>query len=146
MYWLRGGGWKEGILYSRKVSSGAKYSYLLYEHFAYKNENYENFNNRIFAWTLTSLHIVKIEYGQLVFCKIFERPSKRLLIIQSYDRNRSYKPGARSSCCAVGHRWAAWVWSCSFGIRNKKNIILWAFWPDVRKLAQTKISHYTVGG
>ena len=44
-----------------------------------------------------TLHKVKTEYGQLVFCQTFERPTQRLLIGRTIktEAKKAHKPGAR---------------------------------------------------
>ena len=73
-------GLEKQILYSGKFSYGADFSHISHVRFACENKTTKIWAIKIFAWTLTSLHMVKIEYGQLVFCQIFERPTQRLLI------------------------------------------------------------------
>ena len=113
-----------------------------------KNKSYEDLNDRNFSWTLASLHAVKIEYGELVFCQIFKRPTQRLLISCTIETEakKAYKPWTRSPCCAVGHRWAIWAWLIALAYEIKLNTKFYSvgFWPDIWKFAPTKISCYTV--
>ena len=111
--------------YSYKYRTAGKFRMvLLFAYFACasacENKTINIWTIKIFAWTLTSLHAVKIECSQLELCQIFERPTQRLLISRTIktEAKKVHKPEARSPRCAVGHRWAAWVWSCSSGIRN----------------------------
>ena len=105
------------IPYSRKFLHGANFRIFRMHvlHAKIKITNISTIEN--FVWTLTSLHAVKIAYGQLELCQIFEQSTQRLLI------SRTIKTEAKKA---------------------HKPIILWAFWPDIRKFAPTKISRYTV--
>ena len=107
---------KRWVLYSGKFSYGANFHiHVLHA----KIKTTKIWTIRIFAWTLTLLRY-DIKYGHLVFCQIFEWPTQTLLINRTIETEakKAHKPGARSPWCAVGHRWVAWAWSCSFSMRN----------------------------
>ena len=74
-------------------------------------------SENLIKWTLTLLHVMKIE---LELCQIFERHTQILLISGTIktEAKKAHQPGVRSPCRAVGHRWAASVWSCSSGMWN----------------------------
>ena len=56
-------------------------SHIPHAHSACENKNYKNLNDQNFLREhLTSLHVVKIEYRQLMLCQVFEWPTQRLLI------------------------------------------------------------------
>ena len=79
-------------------------------HSARVNNNYENLNHRKCLrelWPRYTRWKVKLP---VVFYQIFERPHT--------IETEAKRPGARSSCCTVGNRWAAWAWSCSSGWQN----------------------------
>ena len=107
------------VPYSGKFSHGANFRIFRMRALHAKIKTTKIWTIENFAWTLTSLHAVKIESRQLELCKIFERPTQRILsrTIET-EAKKAPKSGARASCCAVGHGWAAWVWSCSSGMRN----------------------------
>ena len=71
---------------------------------ACENKNYENFNDRNFGvnFDLTT----RGEDPQLELCQIFEQFTQRLLISRTIETEakKAHKPGARSSCCAIGHK------------------------------------------
>ena len=95
--------------------------------------------SEIFAWILTSsLHAVKIEYRQLTFCQIFERPTQRLLISCTIETEAkmAHKPGVRSPCCAVGHRWDAWALACK--IKTYENLFCGLFGQIYENMHQRK--------
>ena len=85
------------ILYSGKFSHGANVRIFCVHVLHVKIKTKKIWTIQIFAWTLTSLHAVKIEYGidirdismyvsniyeygQLELCQIFEQPTQRLLV------------------------------------------------------------------